>query len=104
MKFFCKILSQICVYFIIFASDALANGDDTHAPGEMHNDAVAIDPLIIIIVPIVLIAGGLILWKFVLHNNKSTPDQLKPKSQEQTVNTQTSSVPEAKKDVNNTPS
>ena len=76
MKFFYKILSQLGVYFIIFTSEALANGDDAHAPGEMHNDAVAIDPLIIIIVPIVLIVGGLILWKFVLHTPnapKSSP-------------------------------
>ena len=90
MKFFYKILSQLGVYFIIFTSEALANGDDAHAPGEMHNDAVAIDPLIIIIVPIVLIVGGLILWKFVLNNHKSSsptasvPEKTPP-AQEKTV-------------------
>ena len=77
MKFVYKILSQLGVYFIIFTSDALANGDDTHAPGEMHNDAVAVDPLIIVIVPVVLIVGGFLLWKFILTKKEIPPAQPK---------------------------
>ena len=70
-----------------------------------HEEPVpTISPLLLVGIAAVFAVGGFVLWKFVLHNNKSTPDQLKAKSQEQTINTQTRSVPEAKKDVNNTPS
>ena len=72
----------------VFVSQALANGDGSHAPGEMHNDVATVDPILIVI-PVVVILGGIIIWK-VLFNKKhippsQAPPEKTPPAQEKTV-------------------
>ena len=98
-----RIVKQIILSFI-FLNFVVAEAY-AHESEIVHEEVPAtVDPMVAIGVVVIVIIGGLILWKFVLHNSNKSTSSNQPKSQEQTVNTQTSSVPEAKKDVNNTPS
>jgi hypothetical protein len=62
------------IYSLIFVSQALANGDGSHAPDEMHNDVATVDPMLIVI-PVVVILGGIIIWKVMFSKRKTPPVQ-----------------------------
>ena len=78
MKFICKTVTLSGIYSLIFVSQALANGDGSHAPGEMHDDVAKVDPMLIVI-PVVVILGGIIIWK-VLFNKKHIPPTQTPQT------------------------
>lgn len=89
MKFFYQIAALFGTY-LLAVTQIFANGAGSHVPGEEHNDVAAVDPMVIVIVPVALVVGGFILWKFVLNNHKSSsptasvPEKTPP-AQEKTV-------------------
>ena len=77
MKSLLSFFSTTSLLLLTLAEPAFANGD-SHPPGTPHTEeATSIDPVIVVGIAIVLVIGGFILWKFVLHGPKSSlPNQL----------------------------
>lgn len=74
-----KLVSKITVllsFYLFVVIQAFANGEESHAPGEEHNDVATVDPMLIII-PAVVILGGIVIWK-VMFSKKQAPSTQAP--------------------------
>lgn len=47
--------------------------DEGHPEGTPHNEAVSIDPLMVIVIIGVVLVVGFVVWKFVLQKKSSGP-------------------------------
>jgi flagellar basal body-associated protein FliL len=92
MKFFFKIAAMFSFYLLV-VTQAFANGEGSHAPGEMHKDVATVDPVLIII-PVVVILGGIIIWRVMFSKKQTLPTQPPQAQPEAPKVVQQSSQPE----------